>query len=50
MFIGIVGFMFGTGGSALVGKTSGEGKPEKAIAISPPRTPPPPRRTAAGRR
>lgn len=33
MFLGIVGFMFGTGGSALIGKTFGEGKPEKANRI-----------------
>ena len=33
MFLGIVGFMFGTGGSALIGKTLGEGKPEKANRI-----------------
>ncbi len=28
--LGCIGFMFGTGGSALVSKTLGEGKPEKA--------------------
>ena len=30
MMLGAVGFMFGTGGSALIAKTLGEGKPEKA--------------------
>ena len=30
MILATVGFMFGTGGSALVAKTFGEGKPEKA--------------------
>lgn len=30
MILGSVGFMFGAGGSALVSKTMGEGKPEKA--------------------
>ena len=30
MILGTVGFMFGTGGSALVSKTLGEGKEEKA--------------------
>lgn len=30
MILGAVGFMFGTGGSALIAKTLGEGKPEKA--------------------
>ncbi len=30
MILSTVGFMFGTGGSALVAKTFGEGKPEKA--------------------
>ncbi len=30
MILGSVGFMFGTGGSALVSKTMGEGQPEKA--------------------
>lgn len=30
MILGSVGFMFGSGGSALVSKTMGEGKPEKA--------------------
>lgn len=33
MILGSVGFMFGTGGSALVSKTMGEGKPEKANRI-----------------
>ena len=33
MFLGIVGFMFGTGGSALIGKTLGEGNSEKANRI-----------------
>ncbi len=33
MMLGAVGFMFGTGGSALVAKTFGEGKPEKANNI-----------------
>ena len=30
MMLGAVGFMFGTGGSVLIAKTLGEGKPEKA--------------------
>lgn len=30
MILGAVGFMFGTGGSAIVAKTMGEGKPEEA--------------------
>ena len=30
MILGAVGFMFGTGGSALIAKTMGEGDPEKA--------------------
>lgn len=30
MILGAVGFMFGTGGSALIAKTLGEGNPEKA--------------------
>lgn len=30
MILGSVGFMFGTGGSALIAKTMGEGKPDKA--------------------
>ncbi len=30
MILGTIGFMFGTGGSALVSKTMGEGNPEKA--------------------
>lgn len=30
MILGSVGFMFGSGGSALVSKTMGEGEPEKA--------------------
>lgn len=30
MILGAVGFMFGTGGSALIAKTMGEGEPEKA--------------------
>ncbi len=33
MVLGTIGFMFGTGGSALVSKTMGEGKPEKARRI-----------------
>lgn len=33
MVLGTLGFMFGTGGSALVAKTMGEGKPEKANKI-----------------
>ena len=33
MFLGIVGFMFGTGGSALIAKTMGEGKPLTANRI-----------------
>ncbi len=33
MILGSVGFMFGTGGSALVSKTMGEGKAEKANRI-----------------
>ena len=30
MIMGAVGFMFGTGGSAIIAKTMGEGKPEEA--------------------
>ena len=30
MILGAAGFMMGTGGSALIGKTMGEGKPEEA--------------------
>lgn len=30
MILGAIGFMFGTGGSALIAKTMGEGRPEKA--------------------
>ncbi|MDO4616613.1 MAG: MATE family efflux transporter [Lachnospiraceae bacterium] len=30
MILGTVGFMFGTGGSAIIAKTMGEGKPEEA--------------------
>lgn len=30
MILGAIGFMFGTGGSALIAKTMGEGKPEQA--------------------
>lgn len=30
MILGSIGFMFGTGGSALISKTMGEGKPEQA--------------------
>lgn len=30
MILGAIGFMFGTGGGALIAKTMGEGKPEKA--------------------
>lgn len=33
MILGTVGFMFGAGGSALISKTLGEGKPEKANSI-----------------
>lgn len=33
MFLGVLGFMLGTGGSALVGKTLGENNPEKANKI-----------------
>ena len=33
MILGAIGFMFGTGGSALVSKTMGEGAPEKAKRI-----------------
>lgn len=33
MMLGAIGFMFGTGGSALVSKTMGEGKQEKANRI-----------------
>ncbi len=33
MILGTLGFMFGTGGSALVSKTFGEGRPEKANRI-----------------
>lgn len=33
MVLGAIGFMFGTGGSALVAKTLGEGKQEKAKEI-----------------
>lgn len=33
MILGSVGFMFGTGGGALIAKTMGEGKPEKANRI-----------------
>lgn len=33
MILGTIGFMFGTGGSALVSKTMGEGKKEKAQKI-----------------
>lgn len=33
MILGTIGFMFGTGGSALVSKTMGEGKKEKAKQI-----------------
>ena len=33
MFLGIVGFMFGSGGSALIAKTIGEGNKEKANRI-----------------
>jgi len=33
MILGAVGFMFGTGGSALISKTMGEGNPEKAKRI-----------------
>ncbi len=30
MILGAIGFMFGTGGGALIGRTLGEGKPDKA--------------------
>ncbi len=33
MILGCIGFMFGTGGSALISKTMGEGKPDKANHI-----------------
>ena len=33
MILGCVGFMFGTGGGALIAKTLGEGKPERANHI-----------------
>lgn len=33
LILGAIGFMFGTGGSALVSKTMGEGNPEKAKRI-----------------
>ena len=33
MILGAVGFMFGAGGSALISKTLGEKKPEKANAL-----------------
>lgn len=33
MILGAVGFMFGTGGSALISKTMGEGEPEKARGL-----------------
>lgn len=33
MILGCVGFMFGTGGGALIAKTMGEGKPERANEI-----------------
>lgn len=33
MILGTLGFMFGTGGSALIAKTFGEGKPEKARSL-----------------
>ena len=33
MILGCIGFMFGTGGSALIAKTMGEGKAEKANEI-----------------
>lgn len=33
IILGSIGFMFGTGGSALISKTMGEGKPEKAKRI-----------------
>lgn len=33
MILGSIGFMFGTGGSALIGKTMGEGQSEKANRI-----------------
>ena len=34
MILGAVGFMFGAGGSALISKTLGEKKPEKAFRCS----------------
>lgn len=33
MILGSLGFMFGTGGGALIAKTMGEGKPEKANSL-----------------
>lgn len=33
MLLGALGFMFGTGGSALIAKTMGEGKPDKAKGL-----------------
>ena len=33
MILGTVGFMFGTGGTALVAKTYGEGKPEPCFPV-----------------
>lgn len=33
MILGCIGFMFGTGGSALIAKTLGEGKPQKANGL-----------------
>ena len=33
MLLGALGFMFGTGGSALIAKTLGEGKPDKAKGL-----------------
>lgn len=35
MALGAIGFMLGTGGSAIVAKTMGEGKEKRAINISP---------------
>ena len=33
MFLSVIGFMFGSGGSALIAKTLGEGNPDKANEI-----------------
>ena len=34
MVLGAIGFMFGAGGSALIAKTMGEGKPQKAKELN----------------